>query len=243
MDVTDVLRDRMRRAGRASARWSSCRSPRTSCCSRRFMLAPGALAVGARTRSRASVMTITLGGGGEGPQNGGMTAMGGRPVQAETPPERAEAPKPVRPPAAADAGDDGARRPERSRRRPSPRRGEAGARRGARADADARARKRAPGSARRRDRRARAGVRAVDGRRRRRPARTLDVGDFCCPDYLDDDGRRASAANWTREPGRRGADHHQVHDSARRHASATSMLEQSSGYHRRSIWPRSARSS
>jgi TonB family protein len=44
-----------------------------------------------------SVMTITLGGGGEGPRNGGMTAMGGRPVQAIAPPEAKR--EPVRPPA------------------------------------------------------------------------------------------------------------------------------------------------
>ena len=46
-----------------------------------------------------AVMTITLGGSGAGPQNGGMTAIGGRPVQAPIPPE---APKreAVRPPAA-----------------------------------------------------------------------------------------------------------------------------------------------
>lgn len=43
------------------------------------------------------VMTITLGGGG-GPENGGMTAMGGRPVQAETLPDAQ--PEPIRPPAA-----------------------------------------------------------------------------------------------------------------------------------------------
>ncbi len=43
------------------------------------------------------VMTITL-GGGSGPANGGMTAMGGRPVQTEAPPVKQ--PEAVRPPAA-----------------------------------------------------------------------------------------------------------------------------------------------
>src|SRR6266576_4222485 len=45
-----------------------------------------------------TVMTITLEGGGEGPRNGGLTAIGGRPVQAVTPPDaKREA---IRPPAA-----------------------------------------------------------------------------------------------------------------------------------------------
>jgi TonB family protein len=44
-------------------------------------------------------MTITLGGGGEGPRTG-STAMGGRPVQVQTPPAEVKRPEPVRPPAA-----------------------------------------------------------------------------------------------------------------------------------------------
>ena len=45
-------------------------------------------------------MTISLGGGGEGPDVGGMTMMGNRPVQTQTPPEDLAKPEPVRPPAA-----------------------------------------------------------------------------------------------------------------------------------------------
>ena len=45
------------------------------------------------------VMTISLGSGTPGPQNGGMTAMGGQAVQEVTPPTP-KAPEPVRPPAA-----------------------------------------------------------------------------------------------------------------------------------------------
>ena len=43
------------------------------------------------------IMTISLGGGTPGPQNGGMTAAGGRPVQSEAPPEpaRREAVRPL----------------------------------------------------------------------------------------------------------------------------------------------------
>ena len=48
----------------------------------------------------ATVMTITLGGSGAGPENGGMTAIGGVPVQAELPPEAPPKREPIRPPAA-----------------------------------------------------------------------------------------------------------------------------------------------
>jgi len=47
-----------------------------------------------------TVMTITLGGGNAGPANGGMTAIGGRAVQAESPADAPRRPEPVRPPAA-----------------------------------------------------------------------------------------------------------------------------------------------
>src|SRR5262245_7585748 len=43
------------------------------------------------------VMTITLGGAGTGPRSGGLTAIGGRPVQTTEPPLKAE---PIRAPAA-----------------------------------------------------------------------------------------------------------------------------------------------
>ena len=43
----------------------------------------------------------------------------------------------------------------------------------------------AAGQRGRRDRRPRAGLRAVDRRRRRASGSTLDVADFCCPDYID----------------------------------------------------------
>jgi TonB family protein len=45
-------------------------------------------------------MTISLGGGNAGPANGGMTAIGGRAIQAETPPDAPKRPEPFRPPAA-----------------------------------------------------------------------------------------------------------------------------------------------
>ena len=47
-----------------------------------------------------TIMTITLGGGNEGPANGGMTSLSARAVQVQTPPDEPKRPEPVRPPAA-----------------------------------------------------------------------------------------------------------------------------------------------
>jgi len=46
-----------------------------------------------------TIMTISLGGGGNGPENGGMTPEGGRPVQEVKPPDEPPRREPVRPPA------------------------------------------------------------------------------------------------------------------------------------------------
>jgi TonB family protein len=45
-------------------------------------------------------MTITLGGGGAGPENGGMTTLGGRPIQQVKPPDEPAKREAIRPPAA-----------------------------------------------------------------------------------------------------------------------------------------------
>jgi TonB family protein len=46
-----------------------------------------------------TTMTISLSGGGDGPRNGGMTAVGGRPVQVQRPPEEAPKREAIVPPA------------------------------------------------------------------------------------------------------------------------------------------------
>ena len=68
MDVTDVLRDRMQRAGRAAADGRRSRWPRTWRWSRRCHARAGRLVGARRRRRRATVMTISLGGGGDGPR-------------------------------------------------------------------------------------------------------------------------------------------------------------------------------
>jgi len=96
MEVSDVLRERMQEP-------SGLRL--TSLVSLLFhsLLAAGLVYGPIRWLPRAAaenkpVMTITLGGAGTGPKSGGLTAIGGRPVQTtEPPPLKAE---PIRAPAA-----------------------------------------------------------------------------------------------------------------------------------------------
>jgi TonB family protein len=136
-------------------------------------------------------MTITLGGGGDGPQNGGLTAMGGRPVQAETPPNAPR--EAIRPPAAA-APEMTVPRPDAKPAKPS-----------------SPAVKQAPDEARGRtptkgaEKSAGSAV-AVTGARGQGfglstgggpgNGSRLDVADFCCPDYLVTMVTRIKA-NWS----------------------------------------------
>src|SRR5205807_4321132 len=55
---------------------------------------------GTKADAPQAVMTIALGGAGEGPLNGGMTKMGGRAIQEARAPEEAPKREAVRPPAA-----------------------------------------------------------------------------------------------------------------------------------------------
>jgi TonB family protein len=177
MDVTDVLRDRM---GEPSGlQYMAVVSVGAHVVLfAAFMLAPGNW-LASQSAQSATVMTITLGGGGDGPQSGGLTAMGGRPVQAVTPPDAPR--EAIRPPAAAA--------PEMTV--PAP---------GAKATkASSAAVKQAPDEARGRtptrgaETQAGSAV-AVTGARGQGfglstgggpgVAGTLDVGDFCCPEYL-----------------------------------------------------------
>ncbi|HWF83693.1 MAG TPA: TonB family protein [Vicinamibacterales bacterium] len=95
MDVTDVLRDRMEEPSGLQTMVGVSIVVHAAVIAAALIVPAGLFPH--RSEAPAAVMTISL-GGGEGPRNGGMTAMGGRPVQAVTPPEaKREA---VRPPAA-----------------------------------------------------------------------------------------------------------------------------------------------
>ncbi|MEP7306723.1 MAG: TonB family protein [Acidobacteriota bacterium] len=99
MDVSDVLRDRMQQPAGLQLGVTVA------------VLAHATLIVGVlfaprgflahRPETTRTSMTISLGGSGAaGPQNGGLTSIGGRPVQVQTPPEDKPKPEAARPPAA-----------------------------------------------------------------------------------------------------------------------------------------------
>lgn len=95
MDVTDVLRGRMQSPAGLQQMIS------VSVAVHLAMAAALLLARGGFSRHDAppTLMTISL-SGSAGPENGGMTALGGRPVQAVTPPEDVAKREAVRAPAA-----------------------------------------------------------------------------------------------------------------------------------------------
>jgi TonB family protein len=179
MDATDVLRDRMQQPAGLQTMLA------VSLLAHGALVALVALAPGAWFARGApeprTVMTISLGGGVPGPQNGGMTTIGGSPVQAVTPPDAPKRPEAVRPPAA--------RTPEMT----VPKRGAPPIRNSAtpvkealdttRGRTPTRGTETTPGSAV-----AETGVRGqgfgLSTGGGSGSGSTLDVADFCCPDYL-----------------------------------------------------------
>jgi len=97
MDATDILRDRMREPP-GFQRMVTLSVAAHALLAAAVILMPGGVL--AKRDSMREVMTISLSGGGEGPLNGGFTAIGGRPVQAVTPPDEPPKREAVRPPAA-----------------------------------------------------------------------------------------------------------------------------------------------
>ena len=180
MDVSDILRDRMHEPA-GLQRMVAVSLLVHGVVAAAIVLSPGHWL--ARTlETPRNVMTISIGGGGEGERTGGMTSMGGRPVQVQAPPEELPKREAVRPPAPkvpemtlprpgtkptkATAAPKVAQAPDEARGR-TPTKGartEAGsaiAQTGARGQGFGLASGGGPGS-----------------------GSTLDVGDFCCPDYI-----------------------------------------------------------
>jgi protein TonB len=179
MEVSDVLRDRMQPPGGLNKMLSVSIAVHTTLAAV-LVFAPGGFL--SRTRTPPVVMTISLGPGGTGPENGGMTAMGGRPIQQVRPPDE--------PPKREAVARPAAKAPEMIM--PAPK---------------ARVTKAAPSTAKQ-------SVDEASGRRLTKgekitpgstPADTgargmgfglttgggagsgssLDVGDFCCPEYIN----------------------------------------------------------
>lgn len=179
MDVTDILRDRMQEPA-GFQRMVTASIALHAVVVAAVVLAPRGLFQRA-SEPPSTVMTISLGGGGEGPRNGGMTTMGGRPVQVQTPPEEIAKREAVRPPAAktpemvlpmkapakpAKAPPDVKQAPDEARGRTPTKgaqvaAGTAIAETGIRGQGFGLSSGGGPGS-----------------------GSTLDVADFCCPDYI-----------------------------------------------------------
>jgi TonB family protein len=103
MDVTDVLRDRMQQPA-GLQRMVSLSLLAHAAVIGVVLFAPQGLLTH-RAEAPRSVMTISLGGSAtSGPQNGGLTAIGGRPVQVQTPPDEPPKREAERPPAAKAPG-------------------------------------------------------------------------------------------------------------------------------------------
>src|SRR5437667_12388308 len=84
MDVTDVLRDRMHEPAGLQSMAAVSIAVHTVLVA--FVLFGPGQWIEHHVPTPPTVMTITL-GGGSGPQSGGMTSIGGRPIQTETPPD------------------------------------------------------------------------------------------------------------------------------------------------------------
>ncbi len=98
MDVTDVLRDRMHEPA-GLQRMIVLSVLVHGLLVAWVLFAPNGL-LGRPADAPKQVMTISLGGAGEGPRNGGMTPLAGRPVQQAVPAQELPKREAVRPPAA-----------------------------------------------------------------------------------------------------------------------------------------------
>lgn len=178
MDVTDVLRDRRQEpAGLASMAGIS------------FAI-HGAIAailvfgplhwLTTPIEQPKSVMTISLGGAGDGPKSGGLTAIGGRPVQTTEPAAVREA---IRPPAAAVPEMVEAKSTAKPARPTKPTVAPPQSTPDARGKTLTRGDEVRPGNAVA-DTGARGQGFGLSTGGGAGSGSTLDVADFCCPDYL-----------------------------------------------------------
>jgi protein TonB len=199
LDVTDVLRDRMQEP--AGFQRMVTASVALHLAAVAFvLLAPRGL-FDREAEAPRQVMTISLGGGGEGPCTCGMTPMGGRPVQVQTQPEETPKREAVRPPAA--------KTPEMVMPTKAPAKA---------SKSTATAVKEAPDQAR--GRTPTKGAQVVAGTAIAETGirgqgfglssgggpgsgSTLDVADFCCPDYIVTMLERIRAA-WQQQQGSSG---------------------------------------
>ena len=180
MDVSDILRDRMHEpAGLQRMIVLSLAVHATA--ATLIVLSPGRWLDRSSEQPRRT-MTISIAGGGEGARTGGLTPMGGRPVQVQAPPEEIPKREAVRPPAA--------KPPEMTLPRPGAKPTKAApAPRVSQAPDEARGRTPTKGA------KVEAGTAIAQTGARGQgfglssgggpgSGSTLDVADFCCPDYI-----------------------------------------------------------
>jgi TonB family protein len=193
MDVTDILRDRMREPA-GLQRMTAISVVVHAAVVVTVIFMPGGLLSHAVDAPR-TVMTISLGGSGEGARSSGMTSIGGRPVQTAEPAEKREA---VRPPAA-KAPEMTIPKPNARPTKATPPPTVAQAPDEARGKTLARGKEVAPGSAL-----ADTGVRGqgfgLSTGGGAGSGSYLDVGNFCCPEYLTTMIERIRA-NWIHQSG------------------------------------------
>jgi TonB family protein len=178
MEVADVLRDRMQRPG-GLQRTITLSIGAHLALAGALVFAPGGLL---QHRSRpTTVMTISIGGGG-GTENGGMTPMGGRPVQEVKPLDEPVKREAVRPPAA-KTPEMTIPRENAKTAKAAPRNEVKSAPDEARGRTPTRGAEKTAGSAI-----ADTGVRGqgfgLSSGGGPGSGSTLDVADFCCPEYI-----------------------------------------------------------
>lgn len=175
MDVSDVLRDRRQTKWSGLERMVLVSALAHTALVVSMMFAPGRWVV--RPQESADVMRISL-GGGSGPSSGGISTLASRPIQTTEPATR---PEPVRPPAAAapkaTIPTEGPQRRAREATpdRPTPRE--------ARGTTPTRGDEVTPGNSVAETSAPRGqgfGLSSGGGA----GGATLDVGNFCCPEYV-----------------------------------------------------------
>lgn len=200
MDVTDILRDRMQPPQGLQRMFTVSLVAHGALFA--FLIFGPMRLVPHPSEQPRNVMTISLSGAGEGPRNGGFTAAASQPVQATTPPEDTSKREPARPPAA--------KTPEmiiptnksvtKASKTPPPIVKQAPE--DARGRTPTRGAQTTPGNAV-----AFAGARGqgfgLSTGGGPGTGLTLDVGDFCCPDYLSTMIDRIRSA-WQQPPGASG---------------------------------------
>jgi TonB family protein len=188
VEVTDVLRDRMDEPG-GLERMATISVVVHGVLVAAVLLGPG-MWLKTGPESPKTTMMITLGGGAPGPISGGLTPEGGKPIQVQRPAEEAPRPEPVRPPAAKTPEMT---LPEKNTKpQKSPATPVKDAPSDARGKTPTRGAETAPGTA--------AAETAVRGTGfglstggNAGAGVSLNMGDFCCPDYINTVVRRITS--------------------------------------------------